>query len=101
MAYTAPMVWEVIFLLLILKIPMVYLCAVVWWAIRAEPAPPEPLEPALVRSPPEPDPRPGWRFLRRHRPAQPRPGRRGAPQRAHRRSPVPASWLAAGWKGDE
>ena len=58
------MVWEIIFLLLILKIPMVYLCAVVWWAIRAEPAPPEPLEPALVRSPVEPDPRPGWRFLR-------------------------------------
>ena len=95
------MVWEIIFLLLILKIPMVYLCAVVWWAIRAEPAPPEPLDPALVRSPPEPDPRPGWRFLRRHRPAQPRPGRRGAPQRAHRRSPVPASWLAEGWKAPE
>jgi hypothetical protein len=29
--------WEGIFLLLILKIPLIYLCAVVWWAIRAEP----------------------------------------------------------------
>jgi hypothetical protein len=95
------MVWEIIFLLLILKIPMVYLCAVVWWAIRAEPAPPEPLEPALVRSPVEPDPRPGWRFLRRRRPAKPRPGRHGAPQRAYRRAPVPASWLAEGWKAPE
>lgn len=30
-------VWEAVFLLLILKIPLVYLCVVVWWAIRAEP----------------------------------------------------------------
>jgi hypothetical protein len=39
MAYTAPMhsVWEAVFMLLILKIPVVYLAAVVWWAIRAEP----------------------------------------------------------------
>ena len=29
--------WEGIFLLLVLKIPLIYLCAVVWWAIRAEP----------------------------------------------------------------
>jgi len=35
------MVWEAIFLLLVLKIPCVYLAAVVWWAIRAEPRPPE------------------------------------------------------------
>jgi hypothetical protein len=26
-------------MLVILKIPIVYLCAVVWWAIRAEPQP--------------------------------------------------------------
>ena len=26
-------------MLVILKIPVVYLCAVVWWAIRAEPRP--------------------------------------------------------------
>jgi len=100
MAYTAPMVWEVIFLLLILKIPMIYLCGVIWYAVKAEPAPPDPLEPALVRSPLDPDPRPGWRFLRR-RPAKPRPGPHGSPQRAYRRAPIPAGWLAAGWKGDE
>ena len=29
-------IWELIFMLVILKIPVVYLCAVVWWAIRAE-----------------------------------------------------------------
>jgi hypothetical protein len=29
--------WEAIFMLLVLKIPLVYLGLVVWWAIRAEP----------------------------------------------------------------
>jgi hypothetical protein len=29
--------WEAIFMLLVLKIPMVYLGIVVWWSIRAEP----------------------------------------------------------------
>jgi hypothetical protein len=29
------------FMLVILKIPVVYLCIVVWWAIRAEPQPQE------------------------------------------------------------
>jgi hypothetical protein len=31
--------WELIFMMLILKIPMVYLGLVVWYAIRAEPEP--------------------------------------------------------------
>jgi hypothetical protein len=31
--------WEAIFMLGILKIPLVYLAVVVWWAIRAEPVP--------------------------------------------------------------
>lgn len=31
--------WEAIFLLVVLKIPMVYLAVVVWWAIRAVPTP--------------------------------------------------------------
>lgn len=90
------MVWETIFLLVILKIPIIYLCLVVWWAVRSEPAPPEPLEPALVPAPNEPDPRSGWRFLRRS--ARPRPkrgGPHGSPQRRVRRAPLPASWLAA------
>ena len=39
------MLWEAVFLLLVLKIPLVYLGVVVWWAIRAEP---RPEEPALV-----------------------------------------------------
>jgi hypothetical protein len=32
-------VWEALFMLVVLKIPVVYLSIVVWWAIRAEPAP--------------------------------------------------------------
>ena len=49
------MLWELVFMLVILKIPVAYLCAVVWWAIRAEP---EPLEGAgrlapLMPTPPE------------------------------------------------
>jgi hypothetical protein len=30
-------VWEALFMLVVLKIPVVYLSGVVWWAIRAEP----------------------------------------------------------------
>ena len=32
-------VWEAIFMLVILKIPVIYLGAVVWYAVRAEPEP--------------------------------------------------------------
>jgi hypothetical protein len=32
---------ELIFFMLILKIPIVYLCLVIWWAIKAEPEPEE------------------------------------------------------------
>jgi hypothetical protein len=34
-------VWELIFLMVILKIPIVYLCWVVYWAIKQEPRPDE------------------------------------------------------------
>jgi hypothetical protein len=30
-------VWEAIFMLLVLKIPVIYLASVVWYAVRAEP----------------------------------------------------------------
>ena len=82
------MVWEAIFLLLILKIPVVYLGCVVWWAIRAEPEPPRPLEGALVTSPSEPEPRPGWSFLRRpSRPRRPQGGPHDPPS-TYRRAPA-------------
>ena len=31
-------VWEIVFLMVILKIPMVYLCTVVYFAVTPEPA---------------------------------------------------------------
>ena len=48
------MLWEAIFLLLILKIPLVYLCLVVWWAIRAEPRDEQPASVASVTDTPSP-----------------------------------------------
>jgi hypothetical protein len=84
------MLLEAVFFLVLLKIPVVYLCVVVWWAIRAEPSTEPPLAPAAVADTPSPDPigwaprastsrrGPGGRAPRR--PASPRVGplRRGA-----------------------
>jgi hypothetical protein len=83
------MVWEAIFLLLILKIPIVYLCWVVWYAIKAEPKPP--YEPAVVtvRAGLDLDPRGGWR-PRFARPRVPRRGPHGSPGRTYARRVAPA-----------
>lgn len=48
-------------MLVVLKIPVVYLCAVVWWAIRAEP---QPLEGAGRLAPLPGDAPCGWRRTR-------------------------------------
>ena len=47
--------FELIFMMLLLKIPIVYLCGVVWYAIKAEP---EPEEPAIVPAELRPGPLP-------------------------------------------
>jgi hypothetical protein len=60
---------EVIFLMFVLKLPILYLCAVVYWAVRAEPEPPEP---ALLPVPADDPSRPRPRRPRRDR-------RRGGP----------------------
>ena len=52
------MLWEAIFLLLVLKIPLIYLCFVVWWAIRAEPRGEEPASVAPVSDTPTQPPPP-------------------------------------------
>ena len=57
--------WELVFMMVILKIPIVYLALVVWYAIRAEP------EPGI-----DPNDYSVWRPW--HRPDGPRP-RRGRP----------------------
>ena len=75
------MLWELVFMLVILKIPVVYLCAVVWWAIRAEP---QPLEGAGRLAPLPAGPSCDWRSRRagrlRRGPA-PRGGRPAVPAR--------------------
>jgi hypothetical protein len=74
------MTWEIIWMLIILKIPVIYLSCVVWWAIRSVP---EPLEPALKTAPVDPERRPGWRFARL-RPRRPGRGPHGTPTRGYR-----------------
>ena len=75
------MVWEFIFMMLILKIPIVYLCLVVYWAVKAEPEPPEH---AVVRHElpgPAPVPRPSPRTPSRRPPPRPH----GSPTRRYKR----------------
>lgn len=85
------MVWEALFLLVVLKIPVIYLCAVVWWAIKAEPTPDEPLAPALVAdTPPTPTP---WTPPARDA------GPRGARRRGERRSLPPRRGARAEARG--
>jgi hypothetical protein len=66
-------VWELIFMMLILKIPIVYLCLVVYWAIKAEPKPPEP---ALLPVAPDSAPDRPQAWTARRRPPR-RPSRGG------------------------
>jgi hypothetical protein len=77
------MVWEVVFMLVLLKIPLVYLCMVVWWAIRAEPTDEQPT--VGVRVTDTPTPHAGW--SRSPRGGRDVGGRRGtrSPDRAGRR----------------
>jgi hypothetical protein len=74
-------VWELIFLMLVLKIPIAYLCFVVWWAVKAEPRPPE--SAARLVEPVDPQPRLPRRFrLRGPR----RGGPHGGPARSYPRT---------------
>lgn len=69
-------------MMVVLKIPIVYLCLVVYWAVKAEP---RPLEPSRTASTEPPEPRSPW--ARRIR----RPGPRRGPERTPvrtRRAPV-------------
>ena len=64
-------------MLLILKLPVVYLCSVVWWAIKAEPEPEQGDELGVLG---EPDTGPDW--WRRAR--GPRRPQRGGPHGPHK-----------------
>jgi hypothetical protein len=78
--------WELVFMMLILKIPIVYLCAVVWYAIKAEPDPADGTDATSDQY--EPRPWLPWQSWRK--PAGPRPrrgGPHGSPARAYTRAP--------------
>lgn len=78
-------------MMVILKIPVVYLCWIVWWAIKAEPTPEEGAAlPARIDSP---EPMPGW--SRRPGPRCPRPRPHGGPARTYRRTARAAMTMAA------
>ncbi len=70
-------------MMVILKIPIAYLCFVVYWAVKAEPKPPEPVRAASPADGPEP--RAPWSPTRAPRP---RRGPERGPVRA-RRAAVP------------
>ena len=80
-------VWEIVFLMVILKIPIVYLCTVVYYAIKAEPKP-EAGAGVAARLGPEDDDSGGWRRRRaRNRPRRPHGGpARSYPRTAHARA---------------
>ena len=76
--------WELIWLMVIMKIPILYLCWVVYWAIKAEPRPEQPAAVVAVDDGADPAP---WRPRYRSR----RPGPHGRPTRGYartRRAPV-------------
>ena len=72
--------WELIWLMVIMKIPILYLCWVVYWAIKSEPRPEQAA--ALVAAPDDDIGPSDWRPRRQPR----RPGPHGRPQRAYERS---------------
>jgi hypothetical protein len=76
-------VWEIVFLMLILKIPIVYLGLVVYYAIKAEPRPEEGA--AVTATLGDDDPN-GGRGRRRGRRGF-RPGPHGGPARRYSRVP--------------
>lgn len=76
-------IWAIVFLMVILKIPIVYLCMVVYYAIKAEPKPESPSGVTARIGPDDHGPR---RWSRR--PSLPRP--HGSPTRRYPRTPQPS-----------
>jgi hypothetical protein len=76
-----PTLWFVIVFLVLLKIPLLYLCYIVWWAVKDPPAPEEGLGGSSggVGSGGGPDAGSWWKRRARNRPA--RRGPHGSPAR--------------------
>jgi hypothetical protein len=76
-------IWELVFMLVILKIPIVYLCAVVWWAVKDEPE----VEGGPESGETAPSPWRPWQSWRRSRSTRPRRGGpHGSPRRTYARA---------------
>jgi hypothetical protein len=73
--------WELVVFMVLLKIPIAYLCAVVWYAVRATPNPPAGADLVPVTPPEDGSPSPARPRLRRLDPN----GRRHTRGRAARR----------------
>ena len=76
-------IWEIVFLMVILKIPIVYLCTVVYYAVKAEPRRGRGGSAPVRVEPDSPPPGPG-RFRRPPRRRPPRP--HGGPARVYART---------------
>ena len=76
--------WELIFMMLVLKLPIFYLIGVVWWAIRSSPDPFAPAELVRVTSDSPHDPAEPCAWRARRRPIRPRPRPRVGTQGARR-----------------
>jgi hypothetical protein len=85
-------IWEIVFLMVILKIPIGYLCFVIWYAVKAEP---EPEEGAGVTAQLGPDDGGEGGLRRRARPGRLRPGPHGGPSRSYPRVPRTATAAAS------
>lgn len=76
-------IWELVFLMVILKIPIFYLCSVVYYAIKAEPRRGRGDGAGVRVTPDEPPPSPAWvRRAARRRPPRPH----GGPARVYART---------------
>jgi hypothetical protein len=85
-------VWELVFLMVILKIPILYLCGVIYYAITAEPPRGEGAG-VTARIGPEADSGSG---RRPHRPRRFAPRPHGGPARSYPRQPRTAQARAHG-----
>jgi hypothetical protein len=85
-------IWEIVFLMVILKIPIGYLCFVIWYAVKAEP---KPEEGAGVTAQLGPDDGGQGGLRRRARPGRRRPGPHGGPSRSYPRVPRTATAAAS------
>jgi hypothetical protein len=81
-------VWEIVFLMVILKIPIGYLCFVIWYAVKAKPEPEQGAGGATGLGHDD-DGSGGTR--RRMRPRHLRPGPHGGPSRSYPRVPRTAT----------